>query len=146
VDERSPVITVPTELDRRTPFWDFVALALSIATIWYLIQNGYSWWWAVPIVLCVGSWSLTGEPACDVSGVGAIASGLRSKLGMRRIHEWLMAYGHYVHVVIWPRSREQWQNSRLRSAMARTLTRCPRLPHVSGARWSSRLPHFWSKP
>jgi len=146
VDERSPVITVPTELDRRTPFWDFVTLALGVASVWYLINNGYSWWWAVPIVLCVGAWTLTGEPACDVSGVGAIASGLRSKLGMRRIHEWLMAYAHYFHVVIWPRWQEQWQNSRLRSVMVQTSIRLPRLPRASGAPWSSRLRRYWSKP
>lgn len=144
-DERAPIVVVPTELDRRNPFYDLVALGFVIVTVKYLHQFDLHWW-AVPLAIAVGVWALSGEPATDVAFVGLIASAFRNKLGLRRAHEWLFAFAHYWYVAVRPRWKDQWHNSRLRSAMVRTLTRLPRLPRVSGARLSSKRLLFWSKP
>lgn len=141
--DRPPVITVPTELDRRHAFYDLVALALVILTVKYLSQFDLHWY-AAPLVIIVGVWALSGEPAEDVQFVGILATGVRSKLGLRRAHEWVQAWAHYFRVAVWPRSREQWQNSRLRSAI--TTSRFWRtLQRASGAIHLNRPARFWSK-
>lgn len=144
MDDRPAVIVVPTELDRRNPFYDLAALAFVIIAVKYLSLYGLHWW-ATPVAILVAIWALSGEPAEDVAFVGIIATGVRGKLGLRRAHEWLFAFAHYWYVAVRPRWKEQWHNSRLRSAMVRTSTRLPKLPRVSGARWSSKRLLFWSK-
>jgi hypothetical protein len=78
-----------------------------------------------------------------------VAAGIRSKLGLRRAHEWLLAYVHYFKAAQWPpiqtNLETRWQNLRLRSAIR---TRLPwlRLPNVSGVRQLSKRLQFWSKP
>lgn len=103
--ERPQLVTVPTELDRSDAFFDCAILAGAVLIMWDAILNGVPWQWLVPGVLIVAIWTLTGEPAADVPFIGAIAAGLRSKLGLRRAHEWLLAFGHFYRVVIWP----QWR-------------------------------------
>lgn len=143
-DERSSVIVVPTELDRRNPFYDLAALAFVIIVVKYLSLYDLHWY-AVPLVLIVGIWTLSGEPATDVAGIGLIASAVRSKLGLRRAHEWLFAWAHYMTVAVWPREKERWQNSRLRSKIA-TSHISRRLLSASGAIRASKPRLFWSKP
>lgn len=143
-DERSAVITVPTELDRHSPFYDLAALGMTVVVVRWLSQFDLQWY-AMPLVLIVAAWTLSGEPATDVPFIGMIASGIRNKLGLRRAHEWVLAYVHYISVAVVPRSRERWQNSQLRSRIA-TSTISQRLRHASGAIRISRPQRFWSKP
>ena len=143
MDNRPPVITVPTELDRRNAFYDLSALALVVITVKYLSLYDLHWY-AAPLVLLVGIWALSGEPAEDVAFVGVIATGVRSKLGLRRAHEWLFAWWHYFSVATLPRWRTRWQNSRLRSAIT-TSRFSKKLRSASGALRHNRLLRFWSK-
>jgi hypothetical protein len=143
-DERSAVITVPTELDRHSPFYDLAALGMTVVIVRWLSQFGLQWY-ALPLVLVVAAWTLSGEPATDVPFIGMIASGIRNKLGLRRAHEWVLAYVHYVNVAVVPRSREQWQNSRLRSRI-QTSTTLQRLRSASGAIRISKPQRFSSRP
>ncbi len=126
--ERPQLVTVPTELDRTDAFYDCALLAGSVLVLWDAVLNGVPWQWLVPPVLVVAIWTLTGEPAADVPFIGAVAAGLRSKLGLRRAHEWLLAFGHFYRVVIWP----QWRHNA--ASAARNLGQRPHLPsmrHVS---------------
>ena len=153
-DQRPTLVVVPTELERRNPFYDLAALAFVVIMVKYLSQFGLHWW-ALPLVLAVAAWTLSGEPATDVVFVGAIASGVRSKLGLRRAHEWLLAYLHYVVVAVWPRWKEQCQNStttlalllRSRSRSSnRTINILVKLRYASGVLLNSRRLRFWSRP
>lgn len=101
MEDRPALHVIPTELDRQDVYYDFAALAAVCLLTWWMILNGIGWW-AVPVVLVVGVWVLTGEGASDVEHVGVIASGLRSKFGQRRAHEWLQAWAHYFRLAIWP--------------------------------------------
>jgi hypothetical protein len=100
----APIVhTVPTELERSDAFFDVAAMAgtLLLAYCWVSI---YALPWqivALPVV-AVLAWALTGEPACDVPYIGAVAAGLRSKLGQRRIHEWTLAWQHYFTTAVLP--------------------------------------------
>jgi hypothetical protein len=106
MDPRAEVITVPTELEHQHPFYDLAGLALAVVAIKWLSNFDLQWWVGVPIVLAIGTWTLSGEPATDVPFIGAIASGVRSRLGLRRIHEWLLAYAHYVRVRTLPDGKD----------------------------------------
>lgn len=143
-DLQPETITVPSELERGDGFVDLAALFASGLGVWYGVLHGVPLLLMAPVVVLIAVWTLTGEPAGDVPYLGAIAAGLRSKLGLRRAHEWALAYGHYVRLVEWPKGQERWQRSRLRSAM-RTSIPWLRLPSGSGARLLSKRLRFWSK-
>lgn len=135
--EQPTIVTVPTMLGRSDGFFDMAVLLGSGLGIWWLVLKGFAFWWFVPVVLIVVVMTLTGEPAGDIPFIGAIASGLRARLGMRRASEWALAWTHYFRVRIWPDMRLQWQNSRLRSRI-RTLSSSPRLQRASSVLLSSR--------
>lgn len=102
-DERpSPIHTVPTELDRSDGFLDLAGLATTGLVAWQLIIYGAPWWAMIPPTLVVAVWVLTGEPAADVPYLGALAAGLRSKLGLRRAHEWIFAAFHWWQLAVYP--------------------------------------------
>lgn len=106
MDERPDTVTIPTELERADAFFDSAILMTTVlVAYWAVSVRGIPWPWLIAPVLLVGLWSLTGEPATDIKITGAIASGLRSKLGMRRAHEWILAWGHYVRVKLYPEWR-----------------------------------------
>lgn len=130
--EQPAIVTVPTELGRADGFIDMAVLLGAGGMVWWLALKGIPVWAFIPALLVLAIWVLTGEPAGDIRFVGAIASGLRAKLGMRRASEWLAAWLHYFSVRIWPDKVTQWQNSRLRSKI-RTLTSSPRLRTLSTA-------------
>jgi hypothetical protein len=119
--EQPAIVTVPTEMARQDGFIDSAILLGSALAVWWFALRGVPVWLFVPPMLCLSVFVLTGEPAGDVPFVGAIASGLRSKLGMRRAHEWCLAFLHYTAVRTWPDFRKwsntTWQNSRFGSKM-----------------------------
>lgn len=101
MDTRPVVVTVPTELSRSDPFADLSVLFLAIGATWYA-ANMHVVWLAVPVLIGAAIWTLTGEPAGDVRFIGAVATTLRSRLGLRRAHEWALAWAHYFTVKTWP--------------------------------------------
>lgn len=101
MDERPLTVVIPTELERSDAFVDGALLAGTVLVAWWLALRGLGVY-AVPVVLCVGVWTLTGEPATDVPFIGALAAGLRNTLGVRRINEWFMAWWHFFRVRTWP--------------------------------------------
>lgn len=100
--EQPVIITVPTELNRSDGFVDLSVLLMSGLAVWWLALRGVPIWAFIPMLVLLAIFVLTGEPAGDIPFVGAIAAGLRSKLGLRRAHEWVMAYCHYFKVRQWP--------------------------------------------
>ncbi len=140
-----PTVTVPTELERSDGFVDLSILAAAVLTMWELALHDVPIWAMAPIVVLVAIFTLTGEPAADVPYIGAVAAGVRSKLGLRRAHEWCLAYLHYTNVVTRPRLETSWNQSRLHFALT---TRLPWLhwPRVNVASLRSKLPGSWSKP
>lgn len=107
-DERPDLLTVPTELDRQPPWIDLAVLALAAIVVRWLWGFGANWLVLAAgsvVVVLVALYTLSGEPATDVTGVGLIATGLRSKLGLRRAHEWLMAWWHFFRIKTWPEWR-----------------------------------------
>lgn len=122
--EQAPVHTIPTELERQDAFVDLAALAGVVLVAWYLLLHD-AVWWAAPFVVVVAIWTLTGEPAADVPYIGAIASGLRSKLGLRRAHEWVQAWWHYFQVRTWRDWRAWWASSPSIPVVAPPLRQIP---------------------
>lgn len=112
MDTRPVVVTVPTELGRSDPFADLSVLVLAALGTWYAF-NMHVVLVAVPALICAAVWTLTGEPAGDVRFIGAVATGLRSRLGLRRAHEWALAWAHYLTVKTWP-DFKRWADARLR--------------------------------
>lgn len=122
--------TVPTELERADAFYDGTLVVGFFIGAWYLNARfgvGLAWF-ALPFLI-VSVWALTGEPAGDVPYVGALAAGLRSKLGLRRAHEWVQVYAHYWNLAIRPVWRAHWDTS-YRSLRQRT-THWPTLPNAA---------------
>ncbi len=144
-DLAPPTVTVPTELERSDGFVDLSILAAAVLTMWELALHGVPIWAMAPIVVLVAIFTLTGEPAADVPYIGAVAAGVRSKLGLRRAHEWCLAYVHYFKVRIWPDWMTHWNNSRLRFTL-RTKLPWLRWPHVNGVRLNSKRLRFWRQP
>lgn len=139
--EQPTIVTVPTELGRTDGFVDMAVLLGAGGLVWWLALKGIPIWAFTPFLVVLAIWTLTGEPAGDIRFIGAIAAGLRAKLGMRRASEWLLAWLHYFSVRLWPDKVMQWQNSRLRSKI-RTATSSPRLRTLSSALHSSRRPRL----
>jgi hypothetical protein len=102
VDDRPATITIPTELERADAFWGFAVCATTVLAAKTALEWGVPWPWLVLPVLVVMVWWLTGEGAGDTPWIGAIAAGLRSKLGLRRAHEWALAFSHFFEVRIIP--------------------------------------------
>ena len=97
-----PVIhVVPTELERKRLFPELVSFLVGLWLTYEMIQRDLGWW-ALPFDIVIGLWVLSGEAAADDNYVGALAAGLRSKLGQRRLHEWLVAAAHFWRVAILP--------------------------------------------
>lgn len=111
MDTRPVVVTVPTELGRSDPFADLSVLVVAALGTWYAF-NMHLVWLAVPGLIGAAIWTLTGEPAGDVRFIGAIAAGLRSRLGLRRAHEWALAWAHYSTVKTSPNFK-RWADARL---------------------------------
>jgi len=110
-EDRPHLIIVPTELERQDAFYDAAVLGFTVLAVWQLALYGLLLW-SLPALVLVLVWMLTGEPAADVPFVGAIASGLRSKIGLRRAHEWLLAWMHYVNLVhapVWRAFADEWR-------------------------------------
>jgi hypothetical protein len=114
-DERPTLITVPTELERNDVWMDLFIWATPMISTWYVVGTlGWPLWPFVPVLIMVTVYVLTGEPVADAVAiplVGGIASGMRSKLGLRRAHEWLLAFGHYTVVRTIPDLLSWWQSS-----------------------------------
>jgi hypothetical protein len=103
-------ITIPTELSRGDPFGDLIILVISLLGTWYAFNMGHVWW-AVPVLLIVTPEVLSGEPAADVGFIGAVAAGFRSRLGLRRSHEWIQAWTHYFRIRQWP-DFQRWSHDK----------------------------------
>lgn len=101
MEDKPELHVIPTELDRQDVYYDFAALATGVLIVWWMILNGLGPWGSIAVVL-IGVWVLTGEAAGDVEHVGALAAGLRSKFGLRRAHEWVLALAHFWHLAVWP--------------------------------------------
>jgi len=122
VDERD-IIEIPTELERSSEFLEYTVAAVAILSTLWMLNNGHvlpfnPWYVIPPILLVAGTWVLTGEAATNWQGVGSVATGLRNRIGLRRAHEWIQAFAHYVHLVHVPVWRAWcvafWQSSRQR--------------------------------
>ena len=108
MDERD-IIEIPTELERSSEFLEYTVAAVALLSTLWAINNAailpFSPWYVIPPMLLVaGMWVLTGEAATNWQGVGSIATGLRNRIGLRRAHEWIQAFAHYVylvHVPVW---------------------------------------------
>lgn len=132
---------------------DLAVLATSVLAGWYAVQEMRVPLAPVLILLSpVALWSLTGEPAADVGWVGSIAAGLRSKFGLRRAHEWLLAWAHYFRLAIWPiwkaRCVAFWNSSRRRitdwKARLSDTTKCS---NSHGYLWGYKIRfNWWAKP
>lgn len=109
--EQPAIVTVPTELSRTDGWFDLSALMISGLAVWWLALKGVPVWAFIPGLILLAIFTLSGEPASDIPFVGAIAAGLRSKLGLRRAHEWVMAWWHYFLVRQWPDFQE-WARAR----------------------------------
>lgn len=101
-DDRPIIHTIPTHLDRQDAYFDGAVLAGAVLGSWRLWQLGIPVPVLVVPLLPILLWYITGESAADVPGIGNIAAGLRSKLGLRRAHEWALAAWHYFVVAVWP--------------------------------------------
>ena len=105
MDERPSVITNPTELARSAGFWDRAMLAAALLAVAYCWLEQY--WLLLNVVIVpaalVALDVMTSELATDFPwGIGSVAAGIRSKLGLRRGHECLLVLGHYWRVRYWP--------------------------------------------
>lgn len=143
-DDRPTLITVPTELERADVFWDLAALFITVIIVWQFWLADVSILWMLPLILLVAVWSLTGEPATDVPYVGAIANGLRSKLGLRRAHEWVLAFLHYFRLAVWPIWRTNCiasyrSNLQRISAWRAWLSAKTRCSVSAGSSWAYRI-------
>ena len=118
------LFTNPTELDRHDGFIDLAVLAGAALGAWWLVLQGVPWPWLVPPLLVVAIWMLSGAPAADVPYLGALASGVQSKLGLRRIHEWVQVIIYFWLVAHWPVWRA-WCVASFRSSRQRTI-KCAR--------------------
>lgn len=110
--EQPAIIVVPTELGRQDGFIDSAVLLGSGLAVWWLALRGVPIWMFIPVLLALAIFVLTGEPAGDVPFIGAVAAGLRSKLGLRRASEWVLAWAHYFRIRQWP-DFKAWTNERL---------------------------------
>jgi len=146
VDDKPVVITTPTLLRRVDPFWHVFAAAVAAVVSKGLVDNyGVPWPVLILPLLAIALWSLTSEEATDMRYIGWLASLLRSRLGQRRIHEWVLALAHYWRVAAGPRLKERcsahWQLSRRRTTawlrVASAWTRCRLLLAYS---WAFRIP------
>lgn len=141
-DQQPALHTVPTELGRSDGFLDIAALGLTILIVWQLALYNVSLWLMIPFVLVVAIFTLTGEPAADVPYLGAVAAGLRSKLGLRRAHEWILAFWHYFRLAIWPVWRAHcirlWKSARRRTSECRAqLNAAIRSSRLRASSWVS---------
>jgi hypothetical protein len=138
-------ITIPTELSRGDPFGDLIILVVSLLGTWYAFNMGHVWW-AVPVLLIVTPEVLSGEPAADVGFIGAVAAGFRSRLGLRRAHEWIQAWAHYFRIRQWPDFQRWSHDTSRRMYVAVRRVRAVRwavdrlVPVVQGAHARVRLP------
>lgn len=134
----------PTELDRADGFVDLAVLAGSCLGGWWLVLQGVPLPWLIPPLLLIAVWMLSGAPAADVPYLGAIATGVQSKLGLRRIHEWVLAIVHHWHVAHWPLWKAQCEES-FRSCRQRTirwfqpLSARTRFLHFRACSWGSAI-------
>lgn len=135
--EQSAIVTVPTELSRSDGFIDAAVLLGSGLAVWWLALKGVPIWAFIPVLLVLAIFVLTGEPAGDVPFVGAIAAGLRSKLGLRRAHEWVMAWAHYFRVRMWPDFKE-WVRCQTLSAKTATTNAGQRIVPTA-SKWRTRV-------
>lgn len=140
MDDRPATVTVPTELERADAFWDFAVLAASALGVIWLLEHGVPWPALVPALIPLALWTLTGEGSADIPYIGNIAGGLRSKFGLRRAHEWVLAYGHYFKVRMWPDWKDRCEAS-LRSARRRTIEWRARLSEQT--RWKRSVACLW---
>jgi len=142
-------IVVPTELERSDGFIDLAVFAGTVLVVWDLALNHVPLLAMLPLVLIVAVLTLTGEPAADVPYIGAVASGIRSKLGLRRAHEWVLAFGHYFTLAVWPEWMERWQKSRISNSRLLSAVRTTRLLlrwlNLSGAPMKCKHLRFWKK-
>lgn len=119
-DERPALYTIPTELERADAYM-YVAgpLALGIAG-WYFARLGIHLAWLIPPGLAVMLWMLSAEPVTDLDGIGTVATWLRSKLGLRQVHEWVLAFLHFWRLAVWPVWRSQCEASFLSTRLRTT--------------------------
>jgi hypothetical protein len=148
-DEEQPTFTIPTELERRDGWLDITILGGAVLAIWQLSLGLYLPFvgkltlpltvtipLAIPVVVEV----LTGEPAGDIQYIGALATGMRSALGLRRAHEWVFAFLHYTRVVQYPAAKVRCVRF-LRLAQKRIWAWRARLIEVMRQRRLQR--HLW---
>jgi hypothetical protein len=141
IDERPAIHTCPTELERSDGFLDLAALAGAGLAVWWLALKGIPITFIAPFTLPFALWVLTGEAASDVPFLGAVAAALRSKLGLRRAHEWLFAWTHYWKLAVYPVWRSNCvafsQSTQLRITLYRRQL-------SAATRWSRLRAYSWA--
>lgn len=95
--------TVPTEMSRSDGIADLMAmLGSALLAAWLVMYIHVPIWAMAPIVVAVAIFVLSGEQTGDIRVIGVVSASLRSALGLRRIHEWLLAWWHFFQVRQWP--------------------------------------------
>ena len=145
MEDRPLTVTVPTELERADAFIDFTVLASAALLSSWLVQHGLPWPMLLPGLVPLAVWALTGEGAADIPYIGSVAAGLRARFGLRRAHEWVLAYSWYCKVAILPVWREHCEAS-FRSCQRRTTALRQRLSarilwkRLPACSWACRIP------
>jgi hypothetical protein len=104
-EDESTIVTIPTELTRRDIWWIVgIGGGIIMYSLYLMVYQGQ------PPALCLSAvvltiiWMLSKRPMTEVQGFGAFAVLMRNRLGERDIHEWVLAFLHYVnlvHVPVW---------------------------------------------
>ena len=140
-------IIVPTYLGRRDADLDKIGLFFTgIAAYWAHQPENLGIPWeamALPLLL-IAVEVLSGEQATEWKFLGSVATGLRSKLGHRRAHEWAQAAWHYWRLAIYPVWRDQCVAFsaflRLRTTtLYRNASARIRWIHLRACSWAARM-------
>lgn len=104
MDDERLTLTIPTELEHTDAFIVWSVGAGAILVFWSLAQRDVPLALLLPAAVITAVWMLTSRSATDVRGIGIVAVFARNKLGERDVHEWFLAFLHYVklvHVPVW---------------------------------------------
>lgn len=150
MDDEQTIVTIPTELTRRDTWWIFgIAAAFTMYPLWAILNQKAPIWLCLGIIGLTLVWVVTNAPMAEVRGIGPITVFIRNKLGERDVHEWLLAFLHYVRLVHVPRWRAAcvafWNSLQRRASSLRhwasASIRCWPWPIAS---WASAIHSSWS--
>ncbi len=144
MDDHPDTITIPTELERADAFIDFTVLASATLLVVWLLERDVPWPAIVPLLIPLGIWTLTSEGAADIPYIGSVAAGLRNAFGLRRAHEWLFVYLHFVEVALLPvwraRLAASWRSFRALTTRWRArLSETMRSTRSLACSWGCRI-------